>query len=250
MPGISVRKTTAGAPPLMVYKPIGLSQQILRGDVVVLSDHTNETAASTQPALRILHPLDHVSDATNTNTPYGVTAGTVVLGAFGVAVDAATANSAGFVTDTPAGVTLANGVRPAYSMPSMSRAVPTAGGTSGGHSQILVAPFVDDTIFGGKLVETTTITEELIGTVVGLSVVPASGTAVRPITYKWSTAAEAKIGVIVGVNRADPLYNVSGGGGEVYVRVHRLDMGNAAVYGYQQYWNTEDYYDQTRSFAA
>ena len=241
MPGISLRKWTGDAPNL-IRKPIGLSQQLLVGDVVVLSDATDETAASTQPALRLLHP-DDISDYMNDDD-------NVVLGVYGVVLESATANSSGFVTDTPAGVTLANGVRPAFSMPSMARAVPTAGGTSGGHSLILVAPFLDEHIFGGTLVETTTVNEELIGTLVGLSLDPASGTAVRPILYQWSTDASVKIGAIVGVNRNDPKYNKSGGGCEVFVRVERLDPANAAVVGYQQYWNNDDYYDQSRSFAS
>jgi len=213
----------------MVYKPVGLSQQIRAGDVLVISDHANEDAGA-QPCVRLLHPSD-ITDYLNT-------ADNVTLGALGVAMHGVTADTSGVATGVPDPVTL-KGPKVAFPLQSMAQAVPDEVG--GGHSRVLVAYFDDESWYGSTLLETTTINEDLIGTRVGIAITPASGTAVRPLRYQWSTAATVKIGAIVGVNKADPLFNVSGGGAEVLVRV------DAA---YQQNFLTADYYDQSRSFAA
>lgn len=230
MPGFKFRRTQAEAP-RTAYMPIGLSQQIMDGDVVVLSDAADEDAGH-QVCLRVLHPVDITKLYASIDD-----AGTTV-GVYGVALQSATADASGVATGVPSGVTLA-GDTVAYPIPSMARAV--ASEPYGGHSRLLVALFDDDSEFGGTLVETTTVNEELVGLAVGISLTPASGTAIRPFKYQWSTAASTKIGTIVGVNRADPLYNKSGGGGEVFVRI---------LPAYQQYQISADYYSQSRTYAA
>lgn len=227
MPGISLRRTDGRVPPI-TYVTIGFNQQIRQGDIVVLSDHSNESSANV-PAARLLHPAD-ITDYMNAGD-------TVVLGVYGVALHGVSVDANGASTGVPDPVTLA-GVRARDPLSSMADVVPQ---TTAGRSRLLVAYFADDALFGGQLKETTTVTDSLIGTRVGIAITPKSGTAVRPLTYQWSTAATVKIGVIAAVNYTDPKYNVSGGGAEVLVRVDTM---------YQQFLISADWYDQSRSFAS
>lgn len=227
MPGLAIRAVTDGGTPPYRYYQVGLNKKIFAGDVVVLSDHANDSASGEGPALRCLHPSDIAT--------YQNAAGTVTLGVLGVALESVISDANGNAIGVPATVETI-GPKVVFPVPGVPGSIPTA---DTGSARVLVAVFDDKLIVGGLLAGSTVVTDALIGVRVGLSVTPASGTAVQPLTYKWDPAATTTIGVITGVNKTHPLYGKAGG--EVYVRVDRT---------FQQALISADYYDQSRSFEA
>lgn len=207
MPGMRLRGGSGRPAPLVLYHEIGNSIRVDGSDIVVLSTG----AGPSTPALRLLLAADL--------TARYETAANDIVGIYGlVDGDAFTTNASGVITSAPDPVTRAAGVAPNYPMLSYASSLPVS--ANGRH---MCGPYVitDEDLIGAVLTETTVITEGLIGQMVGIAI-----TGTNPSTFKWSTAAAVKIGTIADVNRGDPLFNKTGGGGEVFVRV---------LSAYQQY---------------
>lgn len=203
MPGIRFVSQVEGlGTPIVRYRTPGASLSFRGGDLVVLS--TLNALAGGNPALRLL--------ATADGTALYQTAANDTVGIFALNTNPAVINASNFSTGEPAAVTVAANVQPFFRIPSYSNSIP---GQSDGKGMQPVVVIDDETILGGTLLETTTITEALIETFVGLDMTVTSGVT----AYKWSTAAAVKVGKIVGVNMQDTKFNVSGGGGEIFVRI-------------------------------
>lgn len=184
-------------------KQVGNSITYYKGDLVVLS--TLNALAGGDPALR---PL-----ATADATAFYETAGGDICGILGVCQDDAVVNSSGIITSRPTAVTVDTSAQPIYTAPAVGSTLPTS---TEPRSRILIDIIDSQTMLAAVLLETTTITEDLIGLAVGLSMVVTSGVT----AWKFSTAAATKIFRIEKVVKTDPLYNVSGGGGEVVCRLN------------------------------
>lgn len=136
-----------------------------------------------------------------------------IVGVLGIARYSAGVNSSGVATESVEAIPRAGGVATRAPIANVAHSLPTT--PVYGRSMLDVEIITPDVWLGGTLVETTTVTEALIGNRVGFNVSVSSGIS----TYKFSTAAMTKIGTIVGVNTTHRLYNTTGGGGEVFVQI-------------------------------
>lgn len=202
MPGIRVAYRTGAQSPLRKPYPVGNSLTYYNGDLLCIS--TLAALASGTPALRKLATADATA-------LYETAAGDEV-GFLGVAPSDVTINASGISDARPSATTVAANVTPTYQVPNMSASLPADSTPRSIYDVLVVDP---ETVLGGTLLETTTITETLIGTEVGLSMVVTSGVT----AFKFSTAGATKIGTIVDVNKTHRLFNTSGGGGEVFVAI-------------------------------
>lgn len=200
MPGIAIANQGALGTTLRLPYALGNSLSYRPGDLVVFTSATDADGT-----LRLLATADATALYENAGGDY--------VGVLGVMDDYITTNSTGYADSRPDPITRAAGIKVQYMSPSRATSLPIDSTQNRSRSDIYVIE--PHTVLSGTLLETTTVNEDLLSTRVGLDMTVTSGVT----AFKWSTAAATPIGTIVGVKTTDRLYNVSGGGGRVYVKI-------------------------------